>query len=35
MLEVRWSSDEGTVMVVKELKACWKCAAQFDDKYPV
>jgi len=26
MLEVRWSSDEGTVMVVKELGACWKCA---------
>jgi hypothetical protein len=25
-VEVRWSSDEGTVMVVKELGACGKCA---------
>jgi len=25
MLNVRWSSDEGTVMVVQELGACWTC----------
>ena len=25
-MEVRWSSDEGTVMEVKELGAGWKCA---------
>ena len=25
-MEVRWSSDEGTVLVVKELGACGKCA---------
>jgi hypothetical protein len=25
-VEVRWSSDEGTVLVVKELGACGKCA---------
>jgi len=26
MVEVRWSWDDGTVMVVKELGARWKCA---------
>ena len=25
-MEVRWSSDEGSVTVVQELGACWKCA---------
>jgi hypothetical protein len=25
-VEVRWSSDEGTVMVVKELGASGRCA---------
>ena len=25
-MEVRWSSDAGTVMVVKELGSCGKCA---------